>query len=349
METKNILERFSFKMIKYYNEVKTKEGYILSVDMVRLVFKFKSTADIEEMYKQLQFADLGLHCNLSEDELDTSRPPIIYDYYQSRSMRFGKYKTMFTIYCDQNKKNEGSFCLGIGLQNSKETLTQGFIEFNPNKCHGEVLEWILRFLRAHCKYICVARYDLALDVPVLGSLIQIHKDQRKYELQKPNSDPACDTEYLGTRNKAGRFKKYNKKVEYNQKLSKGELPIDDEVTRLELTLDSLNYEQCKSLFPDAEVKTGEQTDLFDYLTYQEAFEKLSDTDKVIVELLNKSDEKDLYFQRLGRDKRKKLKSFVYDYSYKKIEVDEAAFYKCIENMKEYCHLFNSVIRDKLTA
>lgn len=333
-------------MVTYFNEITTKEEFTLSVDMVRLVFKFNNKSDIEMLYKQLQFADVGMTCNLTQAEMDSTRPTILYNSYVSRGLHFGKYSTMFTIFTDTNKQDAGSFCLGVGLQNSRETMLQGFIEFNPNKCHGEVLEWFLRFLRIHCKYLCLKRYDLALDIPAVGSLIHIHKDQRKYELHKPNSNSDFDTEYLGTRNEAGRFKKYNKTEEHNRKLSGNEQSLEQDITRLELTLDSMEYKQCADLFPKIEIE--KQTDLFEHMDYQSGYSKLSGTDKVLVRLLQESDKRDLYFQELTRDKKQKLRPFIYGYFHEEIIIHEEDFQECISKMKEYCLLFNSVT-DILTA
>lgn len=350
------------KYIQYHDEVITNEGFILSVDMVRLTFKFKGENDIYELYQQLEFADMGMHCNLKKEDIDPTRPRIIYDFYQRKSGSFGTYKSLFTIYVDESKQN--SFSLGIGLQNNRETLLEGFIEFNPNKCAGIVLEWLLTFLQCHCKYLMMKRYDLALDVPIRGDHILIEKDNRKYELHSPNRDKQYDTEYLGVRNSKGRFKKYNKKKEYNDSHPYGE-PMEQELTRLELTLESLDYRECRDSFPVVKIPTSLCTwnhpkDLFEIMSQMEreeqfneeknkARESLKDTEQVLLELLLKVDdiqERNAYVNRLGRVMKNKLKPLAFDDTTEIIKIDETDFYNCLHNLCEYCKLRNTILVGK---
>lgn len=340
----------------------TKEGFTLSVDMVRLAFKFKGEKDIYELYQQLEFADLGMHCNLKKEDIDPTRPLILYDFYQRKGGKFGTYKTLFTIYVDERKQD--SFSLGIGLQNNKETLLEGFIEFNPNKCAGVVLEWFLIFLQCHCKYLMLKRYDLALDVPIRGDYIVVEKDNRKYELHSPNRDRQYDTEYLGVRNTKGRFKKYNKKKEYNDSHPFGE-PMLEELTRLELTLESLDFRGCQNSFPVVKIPASlcdwnYPNDLFEIMAMFEkeeqakeeknkALEALKDTELVLLELLLKVDdiqERKAYVDRLGRVMKNKLKPLVYDDATERIEIHEADFYKCMSKLCEYCRLRNTIVVGK---
>ena len=349
------------KYIQYHDEVITKEGFVLTVDMVRLTFKFKQEQDIYEFYEQMQFADMGMHCNLKREDIDPTRPQIIYDYYQSRG-GFGKYKTLFKIYVDDKK--EESFSLGIGLQNSKETLMEGFIEFNPNKCAGIVLEWILTFLQCHCKYLMLKRYDLALDVPIRADHVLIEKDKRKYELHSPNRDKQFDTEYLGCRNQKGRFKKYNKTKEYNDSHPYGE-QMQYDVTRLEVTLESLDYMDCLESFPTVKVPSSfypykHPDDLFEIMAQMEeqeeqkqktqaAIEKLKDTEKVLLELLLKVDdiqERHNYLKRCGRVMREKLSPLVMEDKTETILICEDDFKMCLYKLCEYCRLRNTIIVGK---
>lgn len=260
----------------------------------------------------------------THDLADYSMPKFESKYYHCKSNHYGTYEHMFNIYCDLNKKK--CFTVACVLQNNRETMLEGFIEFNPNKCASVELEWFLSFLNKHCSYIKLKRFDLAIDINILPSSIHIFKDERKYELIRPSVDSAFDTEYLGSRNEPGRFKKYNKKVEYNKEVNEENEKLVSELTRLEITLDSAKYSEFCRLFPkvviqNAEIKSNENLLYFikQYNERQKEKEELSDefaqlpaSDQVLVELLLKSDEKDIYFNRLTRDKKKKLRRFVYE-------------------------------------
>ncbi len=347
-------------MIKYYKPVITKEGYTLSIDKVRLVFKFKSEKDagvydfnLLNNFKNKNRAALELFFNgglvygesavrgeidMSSYDIYPDKPEFLVDKYTHYGNKFGTYRFMYNIHPSECPSE--TITLAHCLNGNKKTALEGFIEFNPNKSHSLTLDWILKTLRLHCSYLMLKRYDIALDVPCRGDLITLHKDERKYEMCRPSSkSPEKDTEYLGQRNEVGRFKKYNKKEEHNRRACADE-QINEEITRLELTLNSFDYTEFCRLFPCVE-RVKESTDLFDHMSYLEDYNSLSATDKVLVDLLSASPDKDEYFCRLGRDKKNKLKKLLYGHFHEQITVSEDDFNKCISQMKEYCHLFNT--------
>lgn len=352
-------------MIKYNNPITTQEGYTLSIDKVRLVFKFKSERDslifrlnLMTSYKSektqiiTQFfahglasveTESGREYQITKEDYYKERPDFTIEEYASNSLRYGTYRFMYSIHPFATDKE--TIVVAHFLNNGKNTKLEGFIEFNPNKCAGEVLEWILKTLRLHCSYLILKRYDLALDVPIIGSSITLHKDERKYELHKPSSDPSHDTEYLGVRNDVGRFKKYNKKIEHNKR-SNADDQINEEVTRLEITLNTLDYKELCRLFPKVEVmRPG--NDLFEHINYANDIESLCATDKVLLQLLSESEKRDFYFSQLGRDKRKKLEPFLYRYFQQPIIIHEKDFLNCISKMLNYLQLFNTNAPTKL--
>lgn len=353
-------------MIKYYNEIKTREGYILSIDKVRLVFKFKSERDslvfrlnmlnntktekgknISVLFAEKMYyaqSDTKDDYEISDEDFYKARPDFCVEEYTHNSAKFGTYKYMYNLHPAECIKE--TITIAHCLNNSKDTRLEGFIEFNPNKCFCEALNWILKTLRLHCSYLILKRYDLALDIFCRADYITLHKDERKYELCRPsNSDLSRDTEYLGQRNETGRFKKYNKKIEHNLRASADE-QINEEITRLELTLNTFEFTEVCRLFPKIE-KISDNTDLTNHISYLEEFEKLTATDKVLVKLLQESDNKDNYFSELGRDKKNKLRKFLYEHFHEEIVIHEDDFNKCISKMKDYLQLFNTNAPTKL--
>lgn len=352
-------------MLKYNNPIQTKEGCILSVDKVRLVFKFKSERDsgifrfnllnnyktdselfrIKKFMYGLEYAetDSGNKVKLKETDFYTAKPSYAIEEYVANSNKYGTYKYMYTIH--PNVGDKETIVVGQQLNNNKDTVLEGFMEFNPNKVAGEVLSWILKTLRMHCVYLILKRYDLALDVPVAPSQITLHKDERKYELHRPSADTNKDTEYLGARNTVGRFKKYNKTIEHNMRAN-AEEQIEEDVTRLEITLNSFEYTELCKLFPRLEI-IKKDIDLFDHIGYTAELEKLNATDRVLLQLLQESEKKDQYFSMLGRDKKKKLEPFLYKHFKERIIISEKDFITCISKMLQYLQLFNTNVPNKL--
>lgn len=127
------------------------------------------------------------------------------------------------------QKDGTSFWIGVGLNGKKTVWDRCRVEFNPNKVGNT-----LAFTRV-LKYLCsrtfvsqrkVARFDLAIDIPVAREQCFLVKDRRLYIERRHGQEY---TQYLGAKSSAiGRVKLYNKAVESN---------LDYPLTRLELTLD----------------------------------------------------------------------------------------------------------------
>ena len=145
--------------------------------------------------------------------------------------------------------------------------------------------------------IYVNRFDLAVDVPVVRSKIQLFKDNRKYsQLYK---SPEDFTEYLGNVNSAGRVKVYNKQLE-------SDLPY--ELTRVEVTCDDYNYELFCKRFPKVYIR--------EYINLGQ--------ENITVQLLNElpSDRLDFYFRQMSLNSRKKYKALLVE---KPFEVSKKAY------------------------
>ena len=198
----------------------------------------------------------------------------------------------------------------------KETVLQGFLDFNPNKLLGEVaygdgflsttispftqeetsfrdlrdqigdiLREVLDQLFVSVESIRIKRWDLAVDVPYGRDCVQLIKDNRKYsQFYKSSQD---FTEYLGSMSSPGRVKIYNKQLEAE---------LDYPLTRIEVTLDSLDYIDCCRCWPNV---------------YTRKVIDLAET-KVIVQLLAEQpvDKMDYYLRQLSRPTKSKYKALL---------------------------------------
>lgn len=264
-------------MLFYYDSVK-ENGITYSIDMVRLRLDFSSIERIDEFGAYFTSPSCPLY-------LQTEQYPL--------SSKAFSYRYLFKVDC----ANSSSFVFGLGFNGSDRSAGwMGFCEFNPNKvAETEEFRFFFDLLRGFCPWAELVRYDLAVDVPVSRSQCSMAKDKRKYTCIQNSSEDV--TEHLGNRNKSGFCKLYNKKIEAG---------LDDELTRLEVTLDAdLTYSQVVELMPVIDV-TDVQLDL-------DASFSLRDTEVVLVDLLKRLPlyEQRYYFNRLGRVMKKKIKPYVF--------------------------------------
>lgn len=128
------------------------------------------------------------------------------------------------------KLEEGaSFWLGHGLIATGIHLDRYRLEFNPNKvANYKVFKTVHSLLIEHAREVAthIARFDLAIDIPVDRAKCFLVKDRRLYIERRHGAEY---TQYLGSKSASvGRVKLYNKTVEAK---------LDYPLTRLELTLD----------------------------------------------------------------------------------------------------------------
>lgn len=262
----------------YFNSIYI-DKIIYSIDMVRLRLDFSS----EERIKN--FGDY-----LSDfTKIHIEQYPKSYKAYS--------YRNLFKVTCGNNC----SFVIGLSFNgNNKDSCYLGFLEFNPNKVADQrEFKEVYAHLCMDCFVAEVVRWDLAIDVPIARDLCILTKDKRKYTLvQNSETDK---TEYLGTHNKSGFVKLYNKSIESD---------LDYNLTRLEITVaGDLIYNDFLKICPRIEVR-GEQQSINPYM-------ELPDTDIVLYELLMKCDlsERQSYFNRLGRRKKELLKKYIFSNTY----------------------------------
>lgn len=283
----------------YYNSIETNKNFILSCDMIRLTFVFS----------EFVLKDFNKYIN----NLGVQDSRYIYTMYTSTSSFSYKYILNF-------KYDNSSFVVGLGFNGIKKLdALNCFIEFNPNKClSNKFVSPVLDYIKFSAKHLELARFDLAIDIPCSRSLVSFTKDKRDYNkiyrIEKTSSDIENVTEYLGKRNNNGFTKLYNKTLESG---------LNYECTRLELTLDSLSYENFVEQFP--KVLFCKKYNLLE-------FSKLSATDKVLFSLILQSENSNLYLKMLGREKRKKFKDLMFDSDY--VTITEQDFYLLTIKVRE---------------
>lgn len=310
----------------YHKEIK-KDGMTYSIDMVRLKFKIKSPKMLERIMNTIR-----------DKHLYTIDTP--YDYNYVERFKLFNYRHNFNIYM----KNGESFYVAFCMNNKKENVCEGVIEFNPNKCFGQEVTlynshldettggyiqtsvyqgdllnyFLINLISNNAKRVEVVRFDLAVDVPYAKRQVRLIKDNRTYKMVAPSQDTNTHTEYLGKHQHSGFVKVYNKTIESN---------LDHDVTRIEITSEyGNNYDKFIAQFPEVYIK-GNGT-LSPYM-------ELKNTDLVLYELLTASDNMEMYFKQLGRDKQKKLKPYLFgDQEDIRITVPKDVYSELMKYIKE---------------
>lgn len=255
----------------YYNQIQSKFG-VYSLDMIRLNFDSgDSTGELSKYFNKLDAFDM--RCRV--------------DYYPSYSQY--RYRHLWTV---TDMTLDVSWSVGLDLGVNTDSHTQGFVEFNPNKCmHSDLFTefWTLFKEWTYCKRDLV-RYDLAIDIPYRRDLCKIiRSDQRHYRFEIENGV----TEYLGCRNRVGYTKLYDKTKESG---------LDYDLSRLEITLGRDDF--ASDYFPkvylyDAQMKIVDMGDL-------------NTTQQALVMLLRAYDNPNAVLHRINFRLRKKLEPYLCD-------------------------------------
>ena len=261
-------------MLFYYHEI-VKDDITYSIDMVRLRLDFNVLEHIQ------QFGDW------------LSNPIHLHIEQYPLSSKAFSYRYLFKIKCS----NDSSFVCGLGFNGTDRSSGWiGFLEFNPNKVvDTPEFQEFFKILGVHCPWAELVRYDIAIDVPVARSFCSLAKDKRKYTVVQNSAEDT--TEYLGTHNKSGFCKLYNKKLESD---------LDHDLTRFEITVNAdLSYSEVIDLFPIIDVMEV-QNDMIAHFS-------LTKTQVVLVDLLKRLPvtEQRYYFNRLGKDMRQKISPYVF--------------------------------------
>ena len=212
-----------------------------------------------------------------------------------------------------------SFWLGHGLITKSIIIDRYRIEFNPNKVsNNEIFKTIHQLLVQHCRKSLshIARFDLAIDIPVDRSRCFLVKDRRLYIERRHGVEY---TQYLGSKSASvGRVKLYNKTAEAK---------LDYPLTRLELTLDlGMPYEKIN--FPAVYYLKSTCTNVGNI--------KLTDTERFILNALLQG-----YgtVNELGRKTRAKMEMLMADYI-SPVSISSKTYSKVLDRVNSYLNSKN---------
>lgn len=284
-------------MINYTNEVILQNGQVYSLDMVRLSLELRE--DMQPFVTWLS------NKNITEDNFDVKHKLSLTEF---------TYRDFFNI-----KTDTYSFVMAIGFNGSRADRNKGFIEFNPNKCKGVMFDKIFNKLRDYIVSSDVVRYDLAIDIPVQRYLVRLAKDNRNYQYICSRES---ETEYLGVRNKAGFTKLYDKTKESD---------LDYDLTRLEITCELATLAESREGITDVSKVNFPNVSVL-YEQEGLVFDKLTPTDRVLIQLLKGVDNPVMYVKQLRYDKRKKIEPYLWE---RTIQLDITALKEIIKQVRMY--------------
>lgn len=265
--------------MQYFKPLKSSDGNIYSLDMIRLNVDLGHHS--QELVDYIQ--------KLNDKSLETDTPSIKVNYYPNFA-EF-KYRHLWTL--KSTDDIQSTVTVGLGKGTSREDQSKGFVEFNPNKVESnDELHSFLRHVRICSSTIDLVRYDMAIDIPLDRILARLTRSGRK-GYQYIDSGNGI-TEYLGQRNKPGYIKLYDKTKESN---------LDYSLTRLELTLDKNS--DLDSLFPTVRILNSQ-------ISLDFSDNDLDSTDKVLVALLKDCDNPQYYLSELGFRRKKKIEPYLAD-------------------------------------
>lgn len=191
-----------------------------SVDMVRLEF---DCVNETELLRVLDTTQVFYYVDTyTSNRIGTYRYMWVYSYADAEEEPLVLEHENGTVEFLPDGNKNSRVAVGYGLVGKAGMEKRGFIEFNPNKVE-KLAERLMREIYDAGSDFELMRYDLAIDCGVNRNLLRLLRDRRYYEYCISRGGP---TEYMGSRNKPGRVKVYDKATETG---NRGDL------TRIELT------------------------------------------------------------------------------------------------------------------
>lgn len=221
---------------------------VASIDNLRIKYTYKAT-----------FQDFGRNKRYDTIEYLLERLANIQDwlfYHYEAKVSESKYRIgnyAYTVHFEI--ENGSSFAVLLGRYSSPDKAV-GYaynkarcfvydvvIDFNPNKVPSDVYTRVMALLRSLALSVSIQRFDLALDIPVPRSDLQlVERPGSKYQLLR---DDGVQTEYIGLKNQHSRIKLYDKGFELGYP--------DLKISRLEFTVNSERFKTLKSMFPEVKM------------------------------------------------------------------------------------------------
>ena len=217
-------------------------------------------------------------------------------------------------------REDRSFWLGHGLVTTGVDQNRYRMEWNPNKIgdnpcfrmvHGMLIE------RSRDVYTNIARFDLAIDIPVDRAKCFLVKDRRLYIERRHGVEY---TQYLGAKSATvGRVKLYNKSAEakLDYPLTRLELTLDPKMAYDEINFPKVYYSKTKSV-DDSEVKIKE-TEKFILGAILQGYGTLND---------------------LGRKTRVKIETLMQDYV-GQVSISRKTYQKILREVTSYLQIKNN--------
>lgn len=292
-------------MLKYFNSINFNNN-TYSCDMLRLSFIIPINLD-NSFRNYLDY--LSLDYNLHQNNF-------IYLFNVYHSLKQCCYRNLVTI----KNYTDASVTIGFGFNGfKKEDMIKCFIEFNPNKCLCDInFNWfkiLFKWFLDNNITFELVRFDLAIDLPINRLLVALQKDNRVYQLYYGNvqiNSIADFTEYLGSRNKNGFVKIYNKTIESK---------LDYDCTRVEISLDNFNFDNFVNSLPKIY-----------FLDNKICLDNLKQTDLAIFQLLMQQPQPYQYLSFFGRDKKEKFQNIIGETI--KLQPDYYVFSQIIQNIQK---------------
>jgi len=226
----------------------------------------------------------------------------LYDVRFYEKLSLMSYRNNFVIEFYNEEKEKVSFYFGIGFNANNGFQELWKLEFNPNKILTNCNAWMRDFLLLlkSCSRVGglinsieVKFFDLAIDFPVSRDCVLYDKENRLHKMYLLS---ALDrTDYYGVSHKHGATKVYNKGIEADLKR---------DLTRLEVTLELDDFNSVRKYFEALSVLQHGQMKMDDLGA------KLTQNDKVVLELLNMHPE---YLSRFNRWAKTKYEPYLKDF------------------------------------
>lgn len=259
----------------YFDEVRQKNGYILSCDNVRIKFAVESKFrdEFERFFSDYSRIDI------------TSYP---------QDLREFRFKYLWSI-----DYGESTMTVGYIFNGSEASDVRfGYLDYNPNKVASMSRFWTdFRYIKSCCPIVWeIQRVDIAFDIPSKRDFVYLVKDNRVYQLKAYSM--SNKTEYLGLRSHVGYVKLYNKTIESK---------LDYDLTRLEIT--------CEPTLDSFAISFPQVYDLSCGHQFDSELLSLPDTDLAIVRLCCEvmsscRDPGMMIFNTLSWHKKQKLRKFI---------------------------------------
>lgn len=281
-------------IVKYYNSIVDKDGYVHSIDNVVITWYLKCSVDLA--IKKIRELKDEYGSNNYWERLNCSACQKWAWYQNHIHVEDG-------IYLSLGKYNEYDRC-----EKKWYTFPLMKLEVNPNKHYDKpIYQGIVKFVREWCASGCMNKHDYAIDVPFEPDRVKVYGSRKEPGLHK-------GTRYWGQRNKHGYLKIYDKQKESG---------LESCLTRIEHTL----YNNKPVSFENVYITKfeGVEADLSELDTVNESIVKM------LLSLKRYGEDYEEYIKGYNYRRRKKIEPFLTGRS-ERLGYDENIHKQLLENI-----------------